>query len=177
MVQMFEKLKVFYQRVKDNKLKRRQSRVPTNVTGLSAKKEYTSIVEDVKTPSPKEAPGAVSPSDTKVPAEDSSNLPAFGAQKRPDPSGKVLAIHAWEPRLPDQLELQFGDKITVLKSFNDGWASGRNETRHKTGIFPLHCVQNPEFNGSIRSIHSAEAEAGDADSAWKQVGGLWVKEQ
>ncbi|KAJ3205148.1 hypothetical protein HDU67_009084 [Dinochytrium kinnereticum] len=100
----------------------------------------------------------------------------FGAVKRPDPVGRAVAIHAWEPRIPDQLELHVGDKITVTKSFNDGWASGVNETRHKTGIFPIHCVDKYEPTGSLKSFES-DAEAGEQASAWKNVGGLWIKEQ
>ncbi|KAJ3089219.1 hypothetical protein HDU96_003841 [Phlyctochytrium bullatum] len=173
MAQLFSKIVAFYQRAKSLRKKNKQSS-PTTQSKLTT---------DLKPAAPPQvlAESEIHDKETASKASElsASEIPSkpFDTLKRPDPEGKAIAIHAWEPRLPDQLELVVGDKITIHKNFNDGWVTGRNETRHKIGIFPIHCVES--YEPSVKSLESEEKSPlpGDEASAWKQVGGLWVKAQ
>ncbi|KAJ3150480.1 hypothetical protein HK101_001958 [Irineochytrium annulatum] len=121
--------------------------------------------------------------------------PAFGSLRKTLPSGRVVAIHAWEARLPDQMDINVGDRITISNHFNDGWALGTNETSHFSALFPVHCVENERATSSSDSVSAKSVEAaatptiaaaaeeeednvepGDVGSGWKQVAGIWVRE-
>ncbi|CAG8752957.1 12407_t:CDS:2, partial [Gigaspora margarita] len=50
-------------------------------------------------------------------------------------------IDTFVPTLPDELDIQLGDKVTVLVVYDDGWVQGVNETQGGVkGVFPQHCV-------------------------------------
>ncbi|KAJ3097577.1 hypothetical protein HDU97_004738 [Phlyctochytrium planicorne] len=44
------------------------------------------------------------------------------------------------PRLPDEVEIQPDDYVTLSTFYNDGWAFGRNERTQMDGYLPLSCV-------------------------------------
>jgi hypothetical protein len=58
------------------------------------------------------------------------------------PQGKIYAvISTYTPTLGDELEIQPGDKVSVLVEYDDGWCQGVNHTRGGLkGVFPKHCV-------------------------------------
>ncbi|KAJ3216063.1 hypothetical protein HDU67_009943 [Dinochytrium kinnereticum] len=45
------------------------------------------------------------------------------------------------PMLPDEVELRYGDKVSVSLHFKDGWAHGTNETLGLFGAFPMFAVE------------------------------------
>jgi len=50
-------------------------------------------------------------------------------------------ISTYTPTLGDELEIQPGDKVSILVEYDDGWCQGVNHTRGGTkGVFPKHCV-------------------------------------
>ena len=50
-------------------------------------------------------------------------------------------ISTYTPTLGDELEIQPGDKVSVLVEYDDGWCQGMNHTRGGSkGVFPRHCV-------------------------------------
>ncbi|CAG8577611.1 5496_t:CDS:2 [Racocetra persica] len=69
------------------------------------------------------------------------------------PIGSYTVIDTYVPTLPDELEIQVGDKVTVLVIYDDGWVQGINETQGGVkGVFPQHCVNmNISFNNKRSS--------------------------
>ncbi|CAG8502232.1 10831_t:CDS:2 [Dentiscutata erythropus] len=62
-------------------------------------------------------------------------------EETPQPIGSYTVIDTYVPTLPDELDIQPGDKVTVLVVYDDGWVQGINETRGGVkGVFPQHCV-------------------------------------
>ncbi|CAG8599242.1 1326_t:CDS:2 [Funneliformis mosseae] len=57
------------------------------------------------------------------------------------PLGSYTVIATYTPALADELDIQPGDKVTILVEYDDGWVQGINETRGGAkGVFPRHCV-------------------------------------
>ncbi|KAJ3334115.1 hypothetical protein HDU76_010237 [Blyttiomyces sp. JEL0837] len=46
----------------------------------------------------------------------------------------------YTPKLPDELEIQVGDPVTLSTFYNDGWGYGRNERTMLEGYLPLSSV-------------------------------------
>ncbi|CAG8623532.1 7644_t:CDS:2 [Cetraspora pellucida] len=69
------------------------------------------------------------------------------------PIGSYTVIDTYVPTLPDELDIQLGDKVTILMIYDDGWVQGINETRGgNKGVFPQHCVNmNISFNNKRSS--------------------------
>jgi len=62
-------------------------------------------------------------------------------EEEAEPIGSYTVIATYTPTLADELDIQPGDKVTILVEFDDGWVQGINETRGGTkGVFPRHCV-------------------------------------
>ncbi|KAJ3391272.1 hypothetical protein HDU92_009132 [Lobulomyces angularis] len=55
------------------------------------------------------------------------------------------AIHAYEPKEYDELELVPGDKIAVKRSYADGWAWGYNLTSMMEGAIPISTMCVPIY--------------------------------
>ncbi|KAI8844646.1 hypothetical protein BJ741DRAFT_687249 [Chytriomyces cf. hyalinus JEL632] len=70
------------------------------------------------------------------------------------PSFKVgqvyTAMASFIPDRDDEIGLCIGDKIDLLRIFDDAWADGFNNSTNKDGFFPLECL-NPDINLSGRS--------------------------
>ncbi|KAL2913397.1 fus1 actin binding activity protein [Polyrhizophydium stewartii] len=49
-------------------------------------------------------------------------------------------IQPYRARQPDELDLDIGDIIHVVRVFEDGWGKGRNATSGNAGIFPVVCL-------------------------------------
>jgi len=56
-------------------------------------------------------------------------------------SQSYTAVATYTPNMGDELNIQLGDKVTILAEYDDGWVLGVNEARGGIkGIFPKHCV-------------------------------------
>ncbi|CAG8499704.1 17964_t:CDS:2, partial [Acaulospora morrowiae] len=63
--------------------------------------------------------------------------------KKTEESSKntYTVIKTYIPTLSDELDIQLGDKVTILEVYDDGWVQGINDTRGGVkGVFPLNCV-------------------------------------
>ncbi|KAJ3326715.1 hypothetical protein HDU76_012707 [Blyttiomyces sp. JEL0837] len=49
-------------------------------------------------------------------------------------------IHPYAPSLADELSLELGQEVILLRPFDDGWALGMNPITGQQGAFPLVCV-------------------------------------
>jgi hypothetical protein len=73
---------------------------------------------------------------------------AFAQQKSeyetlddPPAIGTFNVISTFSPSLPDELDIEIGDMITVLVEYDDGWVQGINESRGGAkGVMPRHCL-------------------------------------
>ncbi|KXS17638.1 hypothetical protein M427DRAFT_133428 [Gonapodya prolifera JEL478] len=59
-----------------------------------------------------------------------------------------VAIHAYTPRLEDEVALQKGDVVYIREIFNDGWVRGANWTTGAEGTFPVACIEPAEESSS-----------------------------
>ncbi|CAH1758560.1 11704_t:CDS:2 [Entrophospora sp. SA101] len=58
-------------------------------------------------------------------------------------------VATYTPNMSDELNIQLGDKVTILAEYDDGWVLGVNETRGGIkGVFPKNCG-NESNNESI----------------------------
>jgi len=59
-----------------------------------------------------------------------------------NPAERLFAVvSTYTPTLGDELEIQAGDKVSILIEYDDGWCQGINHSRGGTkGVFPKHCV-------------------------------------
>ncbi|KAI9193296.1 uncharacterized protein BJ171DRAFT_464350 [Polychytrium aggregatum] len=85
-------------------------------------------------PASKAAPGAAAAS-----IELSQAIPGATAAQN-----VMRVVHPYAPTLADELELEVGHDVIVIRSFDDGWALGLVPTTGKQGAFPLVCVARPE---------------------------------
>ncbi|KAI9335520.1 hypothetical protein BDR26DRAFT_865901 [Obelidium mucronatum] len=58
-----------------------------------------------------------------------------------DETQVVRAVYQFAPQLSDEIEVLVGDRVVVLKKFDDGWCVGYNLTSEMEGHFPLYCVE------------------------------------
>lgn len=73
-----------------------------------------------------------------------------------NPIGSYTVIATYTPTLSDELDIQPGDRVTILVEFDDGWVQGINETRGGTkGVFPRHCVDMDHFAPNINKRSSS----------------------
>ncbi|KAJ1339669.1 hypothetical protein BSLG_005702 [Batrachochytrium salamandrivorans] len=57
--------------------------------------------------------------------------------------GTFYATHvtqSYHAEQEDELDMEQGDLVHVVRVFEDGWGKGRNATTGKTGIFPVVCL-------------------------------------
>jgi hypothetical protein len=54
----------------------------------------------------------------------------------------VVVTHVYESTLQDELDLQVGDKVYIIKEFDDGWALGVHKDTEREGAFPLVCTED-----------------------------------
>jgi hypothetical protein len=83
------------------------------------------------------------PSAVRTPSQrDSSASSATFSPTIPasNPENFMHVIHPYSPTLADELPLEVGQEVILLKSFDDGWALGLSPTTGIQGAFPLVCV-------------------------------------
>jgi hypothetical protein len=59
---------------------------------------------------------------------------------RPLPLKKRIALHNYNPQLPDEIQIRIGDVVIVDYLCDDGWAVGWNTTINQKGAFPFGCL-------------------------------------
>ncbi|KAJ3206163.1 hypothetical protein HDU67_008353, partial [Dinochytrium kinnereticum] len=66
---------------------------------------------------------------------------------------RVLSM--FRPGLPDEIELERGDLVSVYSIFEDSWAYGLNVTSGKMGMFPLNAVRRQSYRSASNLKHDA----------------------
>ncbi|KAJ3022036.1 hypothetical protein HKX48_007191 [Thoreauomyces humboldtii] len=67
-------------------------------------------------------------------------MPVAPAAEGPLGGFQMRVGEAYVGQLADELSLQVGDIVTVEEEFDDGWATGRNESTGEVGAFPFACL-------------------------------------
>ncbi|KAJ3210857.1 hypothetical protein HDU67_004958 [Dinochytrium kinnereticum] len=57
---------------------------------------------------------------------------------------KFQVIYPYEPQADGEIELRWGEILTVRKFFKDGWGIGYNETTQVSGAFPVFAIEEIE---------------------------------
>ncbi|KAI8622362.1 hypothetical protein BC830DRAFT_672568 [Chytriomyces sp. MP71] len=65
-----------------------------------------------------------------------------------DKDGNYAVTSDFDPQMQDEIELRVGDKVKLLKEYDDGWGTGRNLTTNAEGLVPLDCLSG--FDGSVQ---------------------------
>ncbi|KAM0756330.1 hypothetical protein T439DRAFT_321035 [Meredithblackwellia eburnea MCA 4105] len=79
------------------------------------------------------------------------------------PETDVEALYAYQPALPDELQLSPGDQIFVTKLYDDNWAQGTIHDEDgdvRTGAFPLVCVTGAIGGDTEHSYDGNSSSAG-----------------
>ncbi|KAJ3237261.1 Sorbin and SH3 domain-containing protein 2 [Chytriomyces hyalinus] len=53
---------------------------------------------------------------------------------------RLRIVHQYAATQSDELTLEVGNDVILIKEFNDGWARGKNPESGKVGMFPMICV-------------------------------------
>ncbi|KAI8841066.1 hypothetical protein BJ741DRAFT_529915, partial [Chytriomyces cf. hyalinus JEL632] len=53
---------------------------------------------------------------------------------------RLRIVHQYAATQSDELTLEVGNDVVLIKEFNDGWARGKNPESGKVGMFPMICV-------------------------------------
>ncbi|KAF9907234.1 hypothetical protein EC991_011224 [Linnemannia zychae] len=57
------------------------------------------------------------------------------------PIGTFSVVSDYTPAMPDEIEIYYGDSVTVLQEYDDGWCMGINNSRGGVkGVVPRHCL-------------------------------------
>ncbi|KAI8618260.1 hypothetical protein BC830DRAFT_964281 [Chytriomyces sp. MP71] len=65
-----------------------------------------------------------------------------------DKDGNHTVTSDFDPQMQDEIELRVGDKVKLLKEYDDGWGTGRNLTTNAEGLLPLDCLSG--FDRSVQ---------------------------
>lgn len=78
-------------------------------------------------------------------------------QQQQQSLGTYTVISTYTPTLGDELEIQPGDKVTLLVEYDDGWCQGINESRGRVkGVFPKHCVDYGNNQGGMEDMEKSK---------------------
>lgn len=117
-----------YARLKDEK----------NLPPLSSMTEKVSMFSD--THSSFLAQSIVIAPPTSTFNNSSRPLSAVSLERSSKKTGELAKVHrAFLPTLPDELQIQQGEMIEIISSFDDGWTLCMNRQGHK-GVVPLECL-------------------------------------
>ncbi|KAJ3286554.1 hypothetical protein HK104_008975 [Borealophlyctis nickersoniae] len=98
------------------------------------------------------------------PAYNSTSVPILSAPPAPiarNDSANVTmrVVHPYNPSLQDELTLEVGDEVVLLKAFDDGWALGLTPANGNQGAFPLVCVSRSDESPRDPEILNAERQS------------------
>ncbi|KAF9088391.1 hypothetical protein BGX29_000292 [Mortierella sp. GBA35] len=64
------------------------------------------------------------------------------------PIGTFSVVSDYTPAMPDEIEIYYGDSVTVLQEYDDGWCMGINNSRGGIkGVLPRHCLSGGSGGG------------------------------
>lgn len=73
--------------------------------------------------------------------EQQSTYEKLDEPEAPRPLGRYTAVAVYTAAMYDELDIEPGDKVTILVEYDDGWVQGINETRGCVkGVFPGSCI-------------------------------------
>lgn len=99
-------------------------------------------------------------------------LGGMGAQEESKPIGTFTVLSIFTPSMSDELEVQLGDKVTVLTEYDDGWVTGINESRGRLrGVLPRICLDCDTLSGDSE-VSAADASGKVRRSSSKSGGSL-----
>ncbi|KAG0060751.1 hypothetical protein BGZ89_011989 [Linnemannia elongata] len=84
-------------------------------------------------------------SEATAAANNSNNINMSGKESLPmtptKPIGTFSVVSDYTPAMPDEIEIYYGDSVTVLQEYDDGWCMGINNSRGGIkGVVPRHCL-------------------------------------
>ncbi|KAF9131414.1 hypothetical protein BGW39_001844 [Mortierella sp. 14UC] len=89
------------------------------------------------------------------------------------PIGTFSVVSDYTPAMPDEIEIYYGDSVTVLQEYDDGWCMGINNSRGGVkGVVPRHCLSggnnyNNTNNGyDDGSHHGGQYGGGGGDDGY-----------
>ncbi len=86
------------------------------------------------------------------------------------PVGSFIVVATYIPTLADELDIQPGDKVTILVEYDDGWVQGINETRGGIkGVFPRHCVDMSHAPNKIYKNNKRSSSMGGYTEGYTEV--------
>ncbi|RUS18553.1 hypothetical protein BC937DRAFT_88628 [Endogone sp. FLAS-F59071] len=95
----------------------------------------------------------------------------IAAQEESKPIGTFTVLSTFTPSMPDELEVQLGDKVTVLTEYDDGWVTGINESRGRLrGVLPRTCLDYDTLSGGSK-VSTADASGRGAKRNSSRSGG------
>ncbi|KAJ3202419.1 hypothetical protein HK099_001860 [Clydaea vesicula] len=101
---------------------------------------YLQKSPSVKSDSRKDSPRA---SPNKIPYEEIVNEVNSEGEM-------MIVVHPYYPTLADELHLDVGADLVMIRSFDDGWALGLNPITGQQGAFPVVCVAKPREAATLR---------------------------
>ncbi|KAH9276479.1 hypothetical protein BSLG_007954 [Batrachochytrium salamandrivorans] len=94
---------------------------------------------------------ASSPTPAVQPGSPTNSSPPITMNNLPSTARRTHVLHPYEPTLPDELQLNVGSDIIMVRSFDDGWALGFDPSTSKQGAFPLVCVAEIDDQSTVIS--------------------------
>ncbi|OAJ37675.1 hypothetical protein BDEG_21672 [Batrachochytrium dendrobatidis JEL423] len=100
-----------------------------------------------------------------APPSSANSSPPITMNNLPPTARKTRVLHPYEPTLPDELRLEVGLEIIMVRAFDDGWALGFDPNTSKQGAFPLVCVAETDDQSTIITTAPNTVIAAPNDSA------------
>jgi hypothetical protein len=96
-----------------------------------------------------------------------------GSMNKIAPDSKIVK-HAFVPTRPDELQVEMGDRLRVLKEYDDGWASCVNmsassdaDQNQKQGMVPMACWSSEDIGTGGAGAEENGRGIGDDDKKLK----------
>lgn len=84
----------------------------------------------------------------------------------------VTVTHPYDATLQDELALNIGDQVHIVKEFDDGWALGVHAVTQQEGAFPLVCTEDRSDSGSETNDNRLTlppfSASDDPEAGWKK---------
>lgn len=91
------------------------------------------------------------------------------AARPPSAVGETATVRVvYIPSLPDELSVNTGEIVQVVKAFDDGWGLCRN-VRGEEGVVPLECLDRTMGAGQGARLSVGYGQQQEANSDWKNM--------